>query len=678
MAAVSEAGAIVRQGHLRKLKTMKKKFFVLRAETSDCSARLEYYESEKKFRSGSAPRRVLSLKSCYNITRRLDLKQKHVIALFTREEQLCIVAENEQDLHAWLAAILKLFRNDDASAELLHPIQHVWQVNVQKKGLGASKSIQGLYNLCLTDKTLTLVKIKSHNNIISDLVIPERVEYSLKNIRRCGDSECFFYMEVGRQTSTGAGELWMHSDDSNIAQSMHSTIYHAMMNCAKESENEKDHIVVPGKSSLLESSNPLPARRQTYSDGRGRAGLYNDVTALRNRCETMPSRACSSFESDRPQITRHTDVVDGLASSRDDIDSISEWYRTPRIPEEPDGCEYMLPRDFMSMRTGSIAHSRTSSMGVDDGGDRDVGDIPDGYLPMGPPHLSSSASVCSGTPSTDPRFSEYQLEPATSHISEERSTRAYSVGSRPVRTERVEPASRLRAYSAGARRRPAHARPTDDLMEIDFSANSPQSKPTIARTPPTHSDIPKSKPVDEYVDMSPRNAGYVEMKPGEPFTPIPSINPISSPMNPLTPPDGYVEMSYRSRTRPIAITNRPSYSSPDSEKALHGSQTIFPFSPDSPPEMEHALSTVREISEEGRDGREGRVEVSSSPQYVTLARPDCLNNNKTARIDENREGGRLHYAALDLEERTPPVPPPHRLYTQIDFARSETYAADAL
>ncbi|CAH2044284.1 unnamed protein product, partial [Iphiclides podalirius] len=275
MAAISAGGVVVRQGHLRKLKTMKKKYFVLRAETGDCSARLEYYESEKKFRAGAAPRRVLPLKSCYNITRRLDLKQKHVIALFTREEQLCIVAENEQDLHAWLTAILKLHRSDDASDELLHPIQHVWQVNVQKKGLGASKSIQGLYNLCLTDKTLTLVKIKSHNNIISDLGIPERVEYSLKNIRRCGDSECFFYMEVGRQTATGAGELWMHSDDSNIAQSMHSTIYHAMRNCAKETENEKDHIVL-SKGSLLDGTNPLPARRQTYSDGRGRAGLYND------------------------------------------------------------------------------------------------------------------------------------------------------------------------------------------------------------------------------------------------------------------------------------------------------------------------------------------------------------------------------------------------------------------
>lgn len=122
-AGAAGAGQVVRAAHLRKLKTMKKKFFVLRAETPECSARLEYYESEKKFRSGATPRRVIPLKSCYNITRRLDLKQKHVIALFTREEQFCIVAENEIDLHEWLTAILKQHRNDDASEEVLHPIR---------------------------------------------------------------------------------------------------------------------------------------------------------------------------------------------------------------------------------------------------------------------------------------------------------------------------------------------------------------------------------------------------------------------------------------------------------------------------------------------------------------------------------------------------------------------------
>ncbi|XP_026733122.1 insulin receptor substrate 2-B isoform X3 [Trichoplusia ni] len=784
------AGAVVRQGHLRKLKTMKKKYFVLRAETPECSARLEYYESEKKFRAGASPRRVLPLKSCYNIMRRLDLKQKHVIALFTREEQFCIVAENEQELHAWLTAILKQHRTDDASDELLHPIQHVWQVYVQKKGLGATKNIQGLYNLCLTDKTLTLVKIKSHNNVISDLGILERVEYSLKNIRRCGDSERFFYMEVGRQTTTGAGELWMHTDDSNIAQSMHSTIYHAMRNCAKETENERDHIVLP------KQADALPARRQTYSDGRGRAGLSeglcvgacirqcvcasnsasldepaappppaslpaenqnNTLTdktentvrvikhhrteslptgyplfqeplkishgrtrsepltgdevdrvlgekgvthssckaingmdsslkktqwsrrastgtrlhklspahsknagTLRNRCDSMPSRACSSFEVERPP-QRYTEL-EGLDVSRDEADSMVEWYRTPRIPEEPDSCD--ISRDFMSavLGSGSLAHSRTSSLGEA------------GYLPMAPGHeplaglvSASSGSLCSGTPSTDPRFSEYQLEPATSHIAaESRPPRAYSVGSRPGTAPAPEP--RHRAYSVGARARPprhpphhAHRAPTTDHMEIDFSANSPANR-VIARTPPTACFVeprPKTN-VDEYVDMSPRNAGYVEMRPGSPLarspplaamTPLASLGglaplghlaPMSAPVpGPAATPEGYVEMNYgRAATRPIAIGAArpppPLAASPDERRRTpHGSQTLFDMSLDSPASPQDAdaadalddeaphqpLSTVSEASEEPAAPRAPPA-VSVSPQYVTLARPE--------------------------------------------------------
>ncbi|XP_045537308.1 uncharacterized protein LOC106718294 [Papilio machaon] len=818
MAAIS-GGAIVRQGHLRKLKTMKKKYFVLRAETNECPARLEYYESEKKFRAGAAPRRFLPLKSCYNITRRLDLKQKHVIALFTREEQLCIVAENEQELHAWLTAILKLHHSDDASDELLHPIQHVWQVNVQKKGLGASKSIQGLYNLCLTDKTLTLVKIKSHNNIISDLGIPERVEYSLKNIRRCGDSECFFYMEVGRQTATGAGELWMHSEDSNIAQSMHSTIYHAMRNCAKETENEKDHIIL-SKNSLLEGTNPLPARRQTYSDGRGRAGLYNEkglcvgscirqcvcsntysiddsaaalaplttnadnqlannplidrpdnpgrllkhhrteslptgyplfqepgrighgrtysapltgdevsraivdkaihsscktvngtdsftpkkqfcrrastgtrtwktqpgpgknASTLRNRCDSMPSRACSSFESERPQ-PRH-DPHDGLDSSRDDIDCV-EWCRTPRIPEEPDCVD--VSKDFINLarRGASVQHSRTSSLGASSGS------VDEGYLAMGPPPEPcgaapppptaslSSGSVCSGTPSTDPRFSEYQLEPAMSHIAEERSARAYSVGSRPG-GPRAEPA-RLRAYSAGARRRPAPRPSQGDFLELDFSNNSPPPKVIVPRTPPTIGFFESNKNTDEYVDMLPRNSGYVEMKPGEP--PAPGATPATA----AAIPDGYVEMT----------CGRPAHTAPAAEPPDTPPQPVTPHStphstphatPHSTPhaaqaqqssQNSHHLSTVREISEDGRRSPD-------SSQYVTLAQspsPELNDDIKSKAMDttDNKNceaspvvgspGGVLHYAALDLEPRRAPAAVPPRLYTQIDFLRSE-------
>ncbi|XP_063536875.1 insulin receptor substrate 1 isoform X3 [Cydia strobilella] len=727
------AGAVVRQGHLRKLKTMKKKYFVLRAESADCSARLDYYESEKKFRAGAAPRRVLPLKSCYNITRRLDLKQKHVIALFTREEQFCVVAENEPELHGWLTAILRQHSSDENSDELLHPIQHVWQVNVQKKGLGASKNIQGLYNLCLTDKTLTLVKIKSHNNVISDLGIPEKIEYSLKNIRRCGDSECFFYMEVGRQTATGDGELWMHTDDSNIAQSMHSTIYHAMRNCAKETENERDHITMP-KS---DDEHPRP-RRQTVSEGqRPRAGLSNDAAGpFRNRCDSMPSKAFKSLEVERPP-TRHSELIEGLSASHDEADAV-EWHRTPRIPEEPDYCE-MGPRDRFSKlgrepashsRTSSIAASETSPENVNDGYLPMAPEYPaanDGYLPMAPlDHglvSASSGSVCSGTPSTDPRFSEYQLEPAMSHIidADERPPRAYSVGSRPAPSR--PDVTRLRAYSVGARNNrviplPAHkpgARASssapllprasaDDLMELDFSHPDPKSasasasaKVIVSLTPPAggfvhphpHPRPSMPRPHTREEDV----AGYVEMRPG-------ALG--REPRRVATTPDGYVEMSLGSRTplRPAVLA-----SSPQTRSVL--SDTLFPLTlesppesvepepakpepkPDPAPELHHPLTTLREISEECP---RKSPELASSPSYVALSR-------QSTRVDAEKQGNPtivkagtasgparfdprpaapapLNYAALDLEQRAVAAPPPPRTYTQIDFLRSEKLAAD--
>ena len=47
-----------------------------------------------------------------------------------------------------------------------------------------------------------------------------------------------------------------------------------MINCAKETENEKDHVVIPTKGSLIEGSNSLPTRPRTYSDVKARV-IYN-------------------------------------------------------------------------------------------------------------------------------------------------------------------------------------------------------------------------------------------------------------------------------------------------------------------------------------------------------------------------------------------------------------------
>lgn len=78
--------------------------------------------------------------------------------------------------------------------------KEVWQVKVWPKGLGQAKNLVGVYRLCLTDKTVNFVKLNSD---------AAAVVLQLMNVRRCGHSENFFFVEVGRSAVTGPGEFWM-------------------------------------------------------------------------------------------------------------------------------------------------------------------------------------------------------------------------------------------------------------------------------------------------------------------------------------------------------------------------------------------------------------------------------------------------------------------------------------
>lgn len=65
--------------------------------------------------------------------------------------------------------------------------EHVWQVTVLNRGLG-NAGLVGNYRLCLTDKTLSLIK--------RDCEVPQ-IELNLTNIRSCGNLRDFFFLEVG-------------------------------------------------------------------------------------------------------------------------------------------------------------------------------------------------------------------------------------------------------------------------------------------------------------------------------------------------------------------------------------------------------------------------------------------------------------------------------------------------
>ncbi|CAL8326445.1 unnamed protein product [Lota lota] len=261
-------------GYLRKQKHGHKRFFVLRAASHIGPSRLEYYDSEKKFRNSlrsaaaaaaaasggavapSPPKRVIYLYQCFTVNKRADSKNKHLIALYTKDEYFAIVAESEQEQEDWYVAVSELMSEgkrghvdsddlDDGYGTVTPGtvFKEVWQVNVKPKGLGQTKNLTGVYRLCLSTKTLHLLKLNSETPCVN---------LQLMNIRRCGHSESFFFIEVGRSSSIGPGEIWMQVDDSVVAQNMHETILETMKALKAFTEFR------PRSKSQSSGSNPMP------------------------------------------------------------------------------------------------------------------------------------------------------------------------------------------------------------------------------------------------------------------------------------------------------------------------------------------------------------------------------------------------------------------------------------
>ncbi|KAF6208420.1 hypothetical protein GE061_016876 [Apolygus lucorum] len=268
------------QGYLKKLKTMRKKYFVLRGDSAEASARLEYYESEKKWKTSTCnPKRTITLKNCFNINKKLDTRHKWVIALYTRNDKFCIVFDNEEEMEDWLQALLSLQQGEkiEEGGVVKPNFEHVWEVFVHSKQLGSKTNMTGPCRLCLTDQAVTLVRREK------DETLPETcLEYSLQKIRCCGHVDTFFYMEVGQWTATGAGNLWLQAEDTNIAENIHHTILKYLQACGKNA-NREIQPPRPRAVSVTDSD-----RRQVMT----RWSTHTGLTA-RDRSDTMPTQGVS-------------------------------------------------------------------------------------------------------------------------------------------------------------------------------------------------------------------------------------------------------------------------------------------------------------------------------------------------------------------------------------------------
>ncbi|KAL7042953.1 hypothetical protein ACKWTF_001339 [Chironomus riparius] len=86
-------------------------------------------------------------------------------------------------------------------------------------------------------------------------------------MRRCGSTQSVFYLEVGRFTSTGAGEIWMETYDPMIAENMNTIILNTAQKKANSHRTEENlgPMMRIRSQSANETSKPLNHRRSTLT-----------------------------------------------------------------------------------------------------------------------------------------------------------------------------------------------------------------------------------------------------------------------------------------------------------------------------------------------------------------------------------------------------------------------------
>ncbi|XP_072287763.1 insulin receptor substrate 4 [Pyxicephalus adspersus] len=460
-----------KRGYLRKQKHGHKRYFVLRTHSHLGPARLEYYDNEKKFRSGlqrpGPPKRVIFLSQCFTVSRRADAKNKHLLALYTKDEYFAMVADSEQEQDAWYRALSELISENKKSCladteddEMLEEsgfragtvFKEVWQVNVKPRGLGQTKNLTGVYRLCLSNKAVHLVKLNSEVACVHLL---------LMNIRRCGHSENYFFIEVGRSSSTGAGELWMQVDDCVVAQNMHETFLETMKALKAYSEFR------PRSKSQSSGTNPISfitTRRYLGNLPPSQTGLQR-----RSRTEsiagTPPTSKSSSYrfrtssEGEGTMTRPFRSVTGSLIHLNTARINLNKQEGTGRYVRAPFNSGY---------------HSRSASL--------PVSHFPSATSPInvcGPDTLArpSSSSVC-GSPSDGGFISsdEYGSSPGDLRYFRVRSNTPDSLGNTPP----IQEENTLSDYMSMSMK--VHPGGHDDYMEADKSFR----KRTYSLTKPTN------------------------------------------------------------------------------------------------------------------------------------------------------------------------------------------------
>lgn len=318
-------------------------------------ARLEYYDSEKKWREGAHPKKRIFLQQCFDINRKKETANQFVIAVYTLNECLDILFENEQDMEIWLDLML-CCKDGGRSIEgkIARPnFESVWSVDVigftPDQGSAAGSTgfqMSGPHRLCVNEGILNFYPLGSN----------EAKAFQMREIRKFGNDKRKFRLIIGSNSISGVGELSMFCKDREAAENLKQTIL-AQGAKVVPAETQDGH----SRTSRRINRHLPPSQQPTRSDWvgesasnvNGRTRSYSDCNKKNaTMAHSIPTQKTYPIQNSQQNRNRTISEGNSHLDGHHGIRGRGGWHRPNLISGSP-----LSPGSFVSSESAGSSNS---------------------------------------------------------------------------------------------------------------------------------------------------------------------------------------------------------------------------------------------------------------------------------------------------------------------------------
>lgn len=213
-----------------------------------------------------------------------DTRKKYAFSIYTINDTITFMTQDETIMNEWLCKIREYhselypeFKRYDA----------IFKACLVGPGLAKDMNILGEYRVAIHKDSLDFIPLLTEKQQQSQVYHPDNysnnhhqmqrfhkrhplltsktIEVAIKRIRRCGHTahSTRFFIESGRQSQIGEGELWMKLEKKYAAQHLHELLLATMKLSSTESEaprsrsnSSNDHIF-KNQNTITYKSQPI-------------------------------------------------------------------------------------------------------------------------------------------------------------------------------------------------------------------------------------------------------------------------------------------------------------------------------------------------------------------------------------------------------------------------------------